>query len=61
MSIIYEEKLEILEDMTAQMSEVTTNSRYLRLYYPIDDAIRNKGCVTLLRPDYCEYFAALLN
>ena len=46
--------------MTAQISEVITNSRYLRFYYSIDDAIRNKGCITLLRPEYCNSFAALL-
>ena len=60
MSIIYEEKLEILEDMTAQISEVITNSRYLRFYYLVDDVVRNKGCITLLRPEYCNSFAALL-
>ena len=60
MNIIYEEKLEILEYMTAQISEVITNSRYLGLYYPVDDAIRNKRSLTLLRPGYCDSFTALL-
>ena len=46
--------------MNAQIFKVITSSRYLRLHHPVDDAIRTKRCLTVLRPEYCGSFAALL-
>ena len=60
MNSIYNEKSEILEDMSVQISDVIENERYLRLYYPLDDATRNKGKLTLLHPEYCDIFSCLL-
>ena len=60
MNSIYENKLSILEDMSVHISEVIDNTRYIRLYYPLDDAIRNRGQLTLLRPEYCDNFSFLL-
>ena len=60
MNSIYENKLQILEDMSVHICEVIDNTRYIRLYYPLDDAIRNRGQLTLLRPEYCDNFSFIL-
>ena len=43
-----------------QISNVIENARYLRLYYLLDNAIRNKGNLTLLRLEYCDKFSCVL-
>jgi len=60
MNNIYEEKLEMLEDMSVCISDVIENTKYIQLYYPVDDAIRNRGKLTLLSPAYCDIFSRLL-
>lgn len=32
----------------------------MRLHYPLDDVIRNKGKLTLLQLEYCDLFSYLL-
>ena len=50
----------MLEDMCTDISVVLENKDYLRLYYPLDDAIRNKGNLTLISPIYIKNFSELL-
>lgn len=57
---IYDEKLEILEGTSVDISDVIGNTRYIQLYYPVDDVIRNKGKLTLLSTDYCDILSLIL-
>ena len=54
-----EETINILIDMKAIECEILTNSEYIRRYYFIDDAIRNKGTLTLISPPYIQEFSKL--
>lgn len=56
----YEVKMEILEDMSVCISDIIGNTRYLQVYYPVDDAIRNRGKPALLSPEYCGNLSLLL-
>ena len=47
------------EDMKAIESEILQNKEYIRRYYFTDDAIRNKGKLTLISPYYIEPFSKL--
>ena len=40
--LVVEGKLLMLEDMINVIQEVIDNTNYMRLYYPLDDAIKNK-------------------
>ena len=44
-----ESKMETSEDMSVYISDFIENTRNIQLYSPVDDAIRNKGKLTLLR------------
>lgn len=60
MSSVYDEKWEILEDMSVYIFDVVENTRYLRLYYLLGDAISNKEKLAILQPKYCDSFSFLL-
>ena len=51
---------QMLKDMTTSIAHVINNQDYLRMYYPIDDALRNKGSLTLTSTSYVKYFSMLL-
>ena len=44
----------MLEDMN-----VIDNAKYMRLYYQLDDALRNKGYLTLIASEYITRMSAL--
>ena len=54
-----EETINVLLDMKAIECEILTNSEYIRRYYFTDDAIRNKGTLTLISPPYIQEFSKL--
>ena len=39
---------------------ITLNLRYVRMYYPIDGRLINKGRLTLIHPSYCKQMSELL-
>ena len=53
-------KLVMLDDMSAKITDVLHDERYLRLYYPLDDAIRNKEYLTLCSTCYVHKLSSLL-
>ena len=46
--------------MTVHISNLIQNERYIRLYYPTDDTIRNKGNLTLLCTEHCDILSDIL-
>ena len=54
------EKLKILEEMSCVLSDIVNNIKYIMMYYPLDDAIRNKGYITLATPVYATHMSLLL-
>ena len=50
----------MLEDMRIYVSNIFLNQHFIRMYYPIGDAIRNKGGLTLISPPYIKEFSKLL-
>ena len=54
------EKLTILSDMCVNVKDVLHNDKYMRLYYPLDEEIRNRGKLTLIHPLYCDLFSSIL-
>ena len=45
----------MLHDMKTIESDIIKDADYLKIYYYVDDAIRNKGKLTLIsRPYICE-------
>ena len=50
----YESKWKMLDGMTV-------NLQYIRMYYPADDAMRNRGNLTLISPIYVESLSLLLS
>ena len=51
----------MLEDMCTYVTRVVLNKDYVQLYLPLDDAIRNKGKLTLISPPYITHISQLLN
>ena len=41
-NIFYDNKFEVLKDMSELIGYIIENIRYVRLYYPLDDAVRNR-------------------
>ena len=39
-------KFKILDYMTEILQDIVNNNQYIRMYYPLDDDIRNKGYLT---------------
>ena len=47
--------------MTVNILDVANNLPYIRMYYPVDDALRNRGNLTLVSPIFVKYFSLLLS
>ena len=56
-----EEKQKIVSDICVYIKDIIHDEDYVRMYYPIDEGIRNKGRLTLIHPLYCSYFSNILN
>ena len=52
--------IKMLKDTSCTIQQILTEEIYLRLYYPMDDAIRNKGDLTLLYPLHIDNMSQLL-
>ena len=50
----------MLNDMCTDVTKVIHDKDYMRLYYPLDDAIRRKGKRTLISPPYVKQLSQLL-
>ena len=53
-------KVKILKDMCTKLHHIKDDVLYLQKYYPLDYALRNKGFLTLVSPNYVEFFSRLL-
>ena len=49
------EELQIISDMCVYSKGAVRDQTYVRLYYPLDENIRNKGKLTLIHPSYCHF------
>ena len=56
----YAAKSIILDDMTVVAEDIMCNEHYVRMYYPLDDRLRNEGRLTLIHPNYCKQMSELL-
>ena len=59
-SSIYEGKYTILDNMIVMVNEVIHNTQYIRLYYPLDDALHNRGKLNLVSPNYVKHLFGIL-
>ena len=50
----------MLENMSVKVIDIVDNINYIRLYYPQDDALRNKGSLTLVSPKYIKHMLQIL-
>ena len=57
----YKSKWKILDDMTVNILDVADNLQYIRMYYPVDDAMRNRGNLTLISPIFVKWLSLLLS
>ena len=53
-------KLEILDEMTVLITDVSLDTNYIKVYVPLDDRIRDEGYLTLISPKYAFSFAQIL-
>jgi len=53
------EVIEMLHDIQAQESDILQDSEYVKKYYCVDDAIRNKGRLTLIARPYIKDLSIL--
>ena len=51
-----EEKQKVVSDICVYIKDVIHDEDYVRMYYPIDEGIRNNGRLTLIHPLYCPFF-----
>ena len=58
-NIIIQEKEQIIIGISVKIEDVIHNEHYIRLYYPTNQRLRNKGDLTLIHPSYCQYFSRL--
>ena len=56
-SMIYESKRLMLDDTSATVLDIVDNTDHIRLYYPTDDALRNKGSLILVPPKYIAHLS----
>ena len=56
---MYDNKSEVLQYMSVLVGGIIQNSHYGRLYDPLDDAVRNRGCTTLISPLYIGIFSRI--
>ena len=59
-SSIYEGKYMMLDNMIAMVNDVIHNTHYIRLYYPLDNVLRNLGNLTLVSPNYVKHLSVIL-
>ena len=45
--------------MSCVLSDIVNNAQYIRMHYPLDDAIRKKGYLTLVTPVYVNHVTLL--
>ena len=55
------EKLKVISDMCVYSKDVAHDEKYVRLYYPLDENIQNKGNLTLIHLVYCNQFSSILS
>ena len=53
------EKLKLLQDIKALESNILQDAEYIKRYYLVDDAIRNKGSLTLIARPYISELSTL--
>ena len=51
-NIVHDGKLNMLDNMIVMADDIIDDIPYIRMYYPIDDALRNKGSLTLVSPTF---------
>ena len=56
-----EEKQKVVSDICVYIKDVIHDEDYVRMYYPIDEGIRNKVRLTLIHPLCCTFFSNILN
>ena len=54
------EQMQVISDMCVYSKDVVHDQKYLQLYYPLDEELRNKGKLTLIHPSYCDFFSRIL-
>ena len=54
------EQLKVISDMCVYSKDVVHDQIHMRLYYPLDEDLRNKGKLTLIHPSYCHFFSRIL-
>ena len=54
------EKLKVISDMSVNYKDIVHDEKCMRLYYPLDESIRNRGNLTLIHPSYCHTFSSVL-
>ena len=50
----------MLENMSCTIEQAVDDSTYVRMFYPTDDELRNRGNLTLIAPQYVMQFSGLL-
>ena len=60
LNMIYESKHTMLENMSVKVIDIVDNINYVRMYYPQDDALRNKGSLTLVLPKYIKHMSQIM-
>ena len=58
---IQNDKLLMINELSVKIEDVIHNKFYVQMYYPTDEAIRNRGDLTLIEPIYIKYFSNILN
>ena len=46
--------------MSVESEDIICNEYYVRMFYPLDDQMRNNGKLTLIHPSYCKLYSILL-
>jgi hypothetical protein len=59
-NLVYEGKLNMLDNMIVMVEDIIDDIPYICMYYPVDDALINKGSLTLISPTYVKEFSLLL-
>ena len=50
----------MISELSVKIEDVIHNQFYIQMYYPTDEAIRNRGDLTLIEPFYIKYFSNIL-
>ena len=49
-NLVYEGKLNMLDDMIVTVKDIIDDIPYIRMYHPVDGALRNKESLNLVSP-----------